>query len=139
MSPLLIWAVADVAASDPMAAVKALATSADSMRLDISVPPIAGCCATAGGRRWRAEIGSPDTKFAATSREVTCRGRFRRPLPIPAGGTIVRGQGADSPYNHSPATAPSNPAESARSGRDSRIGSGLMREQESPDVELENG
>src|SRR5260370_35375210 len=51
MSPLLIWAVADVAASDPMAAVKAPATSADSMRLDISVPPIAGCCATAGGRR----------------------------------------------------------------------------------------
>src|SRR5437867_8455063 len=51
MSALLIWAVADVAASDPMAAVKAPATSADSMRLDISVPPIASCCATAGGRR----------------------------------------------------------------------------------------
>src|SRR5438876_3548428 len=99
MSALLVWAVADVAASDPMAAVKAPATSADSMRLDISVPPIAGCCATAGGRRCGGpKIGSLTKKFAATSREVTSPGvDFCGRPAIATGGTIVnvRGRGAD--------------------------------------------
>src|SRR6266436_6739259 len=54
MSPLLIWAVADVAASDPRAATKAPATSAVSVRLDISVPPIGVDFATCAVAVWRA-------------------------------------------------------------------------------------
>src|SRR5260370_40533018 len=50
----LLCAGAGVAASDPTAATKAPATSADSVRLDISIPPIGVDLATCAVAVWRA-------------------------------------------------------------------------------------
>src|SRR5260221_1929598 len=82
VSPLLIWAVADVAASDPMAAVKAPATSADSMRLDILFLRLRGwLCDLRGSPLRRASHSSPDTKFARTAERL--RPDNRSPATVP--------------------------------------------------------